>query len=102
MGSFPMKAIALMCLLLVSMVSCRSVPDAGPTARKFQPGTLGIVCRSGSLRGSVDRPASPGSAFARASSRSLKASIDAGIAATQEGCGEDPWIAIFMGMTRKN
>jgi hypothetical protein len=93
-----MKSAVLMCLLLVSMVSCRSVPDAGPTARKFQPGTLGIVCRSGSLRGSVDRPASPGSAFVRASSRSLKASINAGIAATQEACGGDPWGAMFIGI----
>lgn len=93
-----MKSMAPICLLLVSMVSCRSVPEAAPAVRKFQPGTLGIVCRSGSLRGSVDRPASPGSAFARASSRSLKASINAGIAATQEGCGGDPWGAMFMGI----
>lgn len=91
-----MKAIALMCLLLVAMVSCRSVPDAGPTSRKFQPGTLGIVCRSGSLRGSVDRPASPGSAFVRVSSRSLKASINAGIDAMPGGCGENPWRTVFM------
>jgi hypothetical protein len=92
-----MKAATPMSLLFVVMVSCRSVPEAAPAVRKFQPGTIGIVCRSGSLRGSVDRPASPGSAFVRVSSRSLNASIHAGMDAMPGGCGENPWRSVFIG-----
>jgi hypothetical protein len=89
---------ALPALLLLSLVSCRTVPETPLLVRKFSSGTLGIVCRGGSLHGSVDRPAAPGPAFVRASHRSLRASISAGISVTDELCNGDPWGAMFLGV----
>lgn len=72
-----------MLLLLALLTACKSTPDAPPTGRTFQTGTIGIICRKASERGSVDAPGKPAEEFLRGMAGNVRSTVGA-----LDGAGE--------------